>query len=260
MTKQGAGPGAAARGRLPRIEADPSRPLALALDSSGPVEVLAVVQGPLVLGQIQARRSRSDGDTLVASATRLLASLGRSVQDVSVVACVIGPGAFTGIRVGIATAEGLSDGLGIPALGYLATDGWAWAVRDCGAEVAVTLDARRGEVYTALYETAAGVPPGRVGEVELQSPRDWFGRLAERGLDRVRLVGDGALLYADLAREVLGEAVWMDPFGSRGPDLVGIAQDALGRLDGGLEDPKHTLRPLYLREHDGSRSPAPSGS
>jgi len=247
-------------GRLPRVEADPSSPLALALDSSGPVEVLTVVQGGLVLGQVQARRSRSDGDTLIASATGLLKSLGRRVQDLAVVACVIGPGAFTGTRVGLATAEGLSDGLGIPALGYLATDGWAWAARDCDGMVAVTLDARRGEVYTALYETSSCSVPRRIGEVDLQTPESWFALLAERVPGRVRLVGDGAILHSELARQALGEAAWLDPFGVSGPDLAGIAHDALARVAAGEAENSGPLRPLYLREHDGSRSPSVAAS
>lgn len=259
MSEDGRGPAARPVGRLPRVEADPTQPLALAFDASGPVEVLAVVQGNLLLGQVQARRSRAAGDTLAEAVTGLMASVGRCVQDLDVIACVIGPGAFTGVRVGIATAEGLSDGLGIPAFGYLSTDGWAWAGRDCGAPVAVTLDARRGEVYTALYESTAGQAPRRLDDVGLELPSAWFERLAGCGLVRTRLVGDGAVLYADLAREILGEVAWLDPLGPTAPDLCGVARDALVRL--GARDPGDSaaLRPLYLRAHDGSRVAFPAG-
>lgn len=238
---------------MPRIEVDPSAPLALAMDTSGPVETVTIVQGALVLTQAQARRSRSGNRVLSSTLVELLASVARTPRDLAVVAVVLGPGALTGVRVGIATAQGLADGLGIPALGYRSTDGWALAAGRSSRPVGVALDARRGEVYSALYEIPDAGPPQLVRDICLESPDSWFDALAERCPDGVVLVGDGSRLYADQGLARLGEGAWIGHQSPAGPDLSGIAMDALAQLDGPGKLEEGPLHPIYLRNHDGTR-------
>jgi tRNA threonylcarbamoyladenosine biosynthesis protein TsaB len=227
----------------PRVEADASAPLVLAVDTSCAVETLALTQGSIVLAQVHARRPKHRGAALATTIDAVLASVGRSMSDLAAVVVVSGPGAFTGLRVGVATVQGLASALQIPVWPASAMDGWAFA--GTAEVVGVTLDARRGEVYTALFRrTETGLHTER--GLDLQTPDAWAKELA--GHDGpVQLVGDGARLHADLFREVPG--LRLAPEWVAGPNLAPLAM----RVD--LEATPPAVVAVYLRAHDGTRTP-----
>jgi tRNA threonylcarbamoyladenosine biosynthesis protein TsaB len=236
-----------------RIRADSNAPLILALDTSGPVETFALSQGDLPLAQQHSRKPRAQGTALVESIERTLQSLERKPEDLSAIAVAVGPGSFTGLRVGIAVARGLADGLGIPTLGYPSTLGWACAMQGRKVPVGVTLDARRGELYTALYCTIAAGRPQLLREVRLESPESWARALAVDAADGALLVGDGALLYRSLLCSEPGSSLRIaEPFPA-GPDMSWVATDVARRI---AENPVETerLEPMYLRQHDGEKT------
>jgi len=236
---------------LPRIEADAEAPLALALDTSSSVDAIALAQGDLVLASRWVRRPRRRGSALAARISELLESVGRRTEDLSALAVVTAPAAFTGLRVGIATAQGLAAGLGIPSYAYDSTPGWAASAPACRCPVAVTLDARRSEVYTALYEVDADGVGTVLEPVSIQSPEQWFSLLEQRS-EELLLVGDGARLYRDMARERLGELARIPSRAGMAPDLGPLALEAVRRS--GLGQPGEVLSPLYLRGVDGAKS------
>ena len=246
-------------GPLPaaRVRADRNTPLVLALDSSGPVEALALVQGEFTLAQQHLRKERSGGTALAASVQRALASVERQPADLSAIAVAVGPGSFTGLRVGIAVARGLADALSIPTLSYPSTLGWAYSIRGAALPVAVTLDARRGEVYTALFETSTTGSVQACSETRLQSPDEWAETLLSTASDGAVLVGDGALLYRSLFEERLSSSFRIASPNPVGPELSWIAADVVRRLCDGVLTTER-LDPLYLRAHDGEKARAAS--
>ncbi len=235
----------------PRVSVDPSAPLVLALDTSGPIEGIALAQGDLVLGTWSGRRPGRAGSGLVGRIQQVLSWCGREANQLSGLAAVTGPGAFTGLRVGVATLRGMATALSIPTFAY--SSGTAWAAGLAGAElpVAVTLDARRREVYGALLRAPVDARPESLLEVRVREPREWFACLAAANscVEGVNLVGDGARLYADLAREILGERAHFADAVPAGASVAWMARDGIARLE--LGDPgDRPLRPLYLRDHD----------
>jgi tRNA A37 threonylcarbamoyladenosine modification protein TsaB len=145
----------------------------------------------------------------------------------------------------------MATALSIPTFGY--PSGVAWAAGLAGAQlpVAVTLDARRKEIYGALLRAPLGSPPESLLEVRVQDPREWFGCLAaaDNCADGVNLVGDGARLYAGLAREILGDRAHFGDAVPTGASVAWMARDGIVRLESG--DPGDgPLRPIYLRDHD----------
>jgi len=235
-----------------RIQADDKAPLILALDTSGPVETFALSQGGLPLAQLHSRKPRAQGTALMESIERTLRSLERKPEDLSVIAVAVGPGSFTGLRVGISIARGLADGLGIPTLGYPSTLGWACAMQGRTLPVGVTLDARRGELYTALYSTASGRPE-LLRDVRLESPESWARALAANAAKGALLVGDGALLYRSLLCSAPDSCVRIAEPTPVGPDMSWVASDVARRLvENSLETER--LEPIYLREHDGAKT------
>lgn len=233
----------------PRVEPDPADPLVLGIDTSCASDSIALARSGLVLASQQVRRPRRKGSALAVAIQRLLEAIGCSPSDLAAISVVTGPGAFTGLRVGIATAQGIASGLAIPTYACQATAAWAAAATACRVPVAVTLDARRRQIYSALYRVdAAG--PTELRPVLLQDPRSWFESLAD--LEGVLLAGDGGRLYADLAGEVLGDRALIPRTAIMAPDVGWVALEGARRLAD--QEPGERLDPLYLRDHDAAQA------
>jgi tRNA threonylcarbamoyladenosine biosynthesis protein TsaB len=235
----------------PRIQAQHDQPLVLLLDTSSAVEALALVQGELTIARQQLRRAKGRGSPLAQRIQGLLASVDRVPGDLAAVAVGIGPGAFTGVRVGIAVATGLATGLGVPLVGFDSLTPWAHAFGGVGL-VSVATDARRNEVYCATWRATGGALQP-VLPLQLVGPGEWLAGLAALG-ETMALLGDGARLYADQARSELGERAVVAGTCPSGPDLGAIGAGIARRLQAD-EPPGPSARPLYLREHDGTRVP-----
>jgi tRNA threonylcarbamoyl adenosine modification protein YeaZ len=165
-----------------------------------------------------------------------LADAGRTVKDIDAVVSGVGPGPFTGLRVGMVTAAAFADGAGIPVYGVCSLDGIGANTR--GRALAAT-DARRKEIYWAVYEDGV-----REGEPQVCRPSE----LPDTRADYA--IGEGASKYADeLPMDAEATAIY--------PDLVKLVELASPRLLAGA--PSEQLTPLYLRRPDAQPSkPAPS--
>jgi tRNA threonylcarbamoyl adenosine modification protein YeaZ len=190
--------------------------------------------------------ARAHGELLAPAIAEVLKAGGIGPGELSAVVAGVGPGPFTGLRVGLVTAAALADTLTIPVYGVCTLDALGWAVAYpelSGAPagpVLVATDARRHEVYWAIYSGGK-----RLSGPAVNRPSD----VDTPGV--VCAVGDGALRYAD----VLGVPVRDEP---RYPPALGLAGLAATRiLDGAPAEP---LTPLYLRRPDavapGARKPA----
>ncbi|HWH30387.1 MAG TPA: tRNA (adenosine(37)-N6)-threonylcarbamoyltransferase complex dimerization subunit type 1 TsaB [Mycobacteriales bacterium] len=218
--------------------------LVLGLDTSSPAVGVALVDlerqddGGVAWGRSavwQRVDGQRHGELLATGVAAVLDELHASRRSVGAVAVGVGPGPFTGLRVGIVTGLALADALGIPVYGCCSLD--AVGVWDDDARRVVVADARRREVYWAEYDDAgqrvAGpgvMPPAALADALGET--QWSGRV----------VGDGALRY----REAF--APWGVPDDPRYPSPDGLVLLAARRvLDGA---PSEQLTPLYLRRPD----------
>lgn len=160
---------------------------------------------------------------------------------VSRIAVGLGPGSFTGLRIGIATARGAGAAAGVPVVGVSTLDALASAaeVEGGGDSVLATVDARRGELFASLY-----VDGRRAWEPFVSGPEHLRARLSERG-EIVLAVGSGALRFRD---ELAGRAEV--PPGSSA--LHRIAAHHVCAL-GARATPESSLEPIYLRPPDAER-------
>jgi tRNA threonylcarbamoyladenosine biosynthesis protein TsaB len=199
-----------------------------------------------VLASFHSARDRRHAETLTPAIEFLCKQSRIDIKEVSVVAVDIGPGLFTGLRVGIATAKAVAQALRVPMIGLSSLDLLAFPLRHCNKVVVPVIDARRGEVFTAMYRQ---VPGGvqRVGDFALTSPQDLASEIQARNEDCV-LVGDGAMRYRDVFLDArhgeIGGAGLAHPSAAA---LVELAHPKALREE--FVQPWE-LEPLYLRKSD----------
>ncbi|WP_333768452.1 tRNA (adenosine(37)-N6)-threonylcarbamoyltransferase complex dimerization subunit type 1 TsaB [Streptomyces sp. IBSBF 2435] len=164
--------------------------LLLAFDTATPAVTAALHDGERVLAESTVVDARRHGELLVPAVDRVLTAAGRTLAEVTGIVVGVGPGPYTGLRVGLVTAASFGDALDVPVHGVCTLDGLAWAAGEAGLEgpFTVATDARRKEVYWARYDG----PAVRVTEPAV-------GRAADLPADVRALpaVGAGAALYPD---------------------------------------------------------------
>lgn len=216
----------------------------LVLDTATPAVTAAVVRVRDRLVEPVAVRVAADarrhGELLAPSIAAVLADAGIAAVDLAAVVVGTGPGPFTGLRVGLVTAAAFADALAVPAYGVCSLDGLGGAVRGVHSRVLVATDARRREVYWAVYENGV-----RVAGPAVDRPAELADRLAGLGVGLA--CGAGARQYAD----VLGLPVT----GPDSPDPVALAAVAADRVRSAA--PADPLTPLYLRHPDAAEPGRP---
>jgi tRNA threonylcarbamoyladenosine biosynthesis protein TsaB len=199
-----------------------------------------------VIASFHCSRDRRHAETL-APAIRFLCDQAKvELDDIGAVAVDIGPGLFTGLRVGLATAKAIAHARRIPMVGISSLDLAAFPARFTDRLVVSMIDARRGEVFYATYRR---VPGGiqRVSEPHVDQPADIVDQLIASG-DECLLVGDGAQRYADVFGAVSGVEVGMEGF--RHPTAGSLVELAHARA---LREEFVTIaeiEPMYLRAPD----------
>lgn len=190
---------------------------------------------------------RRHAESLAPMIEFVLAQAGVRPADLAAVAVDTGPGLFTGMRVGIATAQALAWSLEIPLVPVCSLDVLACRARTSTDLVATALDARRSEVYWALHKPRPEGGLARLGEPAVGSPDDLVELLADRA-EPVLCIGTGverhSAAFGALAWAELGGASMATPDAS---DIVAMAASLL--VADGTVDPAH-VQPAYLRAPD----------
>lgn len=177
----------------------------------------------------------------------LLRKLGWSVGSVSGVAVSIGPGSFTGLRVGLSTVKGLVYGWGVKVVGVPTLQANAARVTDWSGLICSLLDARKKEVYAALFRNCNGRLERLSGD--LVAPAQSIIEIVQNvdGENSCLFIGEGVKVYRHLLEEILGKKAELT-IGDGYPSVAGsAARLAEERLRRGDADPPEALVPLYLR-------------
>jgi len=203
--------------------------LALVIDTSSAAVTAGVVDDDRLLAERVTVNARAHGELLTPSIRACLAEAGAAMTDLAAVVAGVGPGPFTGLRVGLVTAAAICDALRIPGYPVCSLDAIAAAHPDRN-RLLVAGDARRKEIYWALYDAGRRRTEPAVGKPADLPPE----------LGAGAAVGAGAELYA----EVLGLPVLNGAY----PTVRGLATVALDRLRAGADGEPFT--PLYLRRPD----------
>lgn len=197
-----------------------------------------------VIGLFEVTRGRRHAETLVPAIDFLLSQADIGIDEIGVVAVDVGPGLFTGMRVGIAAAKALAQARRIPMIGISSLDLLAFPNRRTDRVIVPVIDARKGEVFWAMYRP---VPGGvqRVAEPAVGPVEDLVADLMARSEDAL-CVGDGALRYSDEILDGYHCEIGSDAHPSAAP-LVQLAHARALREE--WVNPRD-IEPIYLRLPD----------
>ena len=177
----------------------------LVIDTSGPVCGTAVLDGEKVYSEFTAQNRNTHSASLMPMIEAALNAAGSKLEDLDAVAAVTGPGSFTGVRIGVATAKGLAHGAGLPCIPVDALEALSMSAGDFDGVICPIQDARAGQVYGAAFrkeERLTGDAP-----MKLEDYLDTVEKLGERFL----FVGDGVPVHRESIAKRLGDRAVFAP-------------------------------------------------
>jgi tRNA threonylcarbamoyladenosine biosynthesis protein TsaB len=228
----------------------------LAFDTSANVTAVAVVSGDELLAEDIRAAEERHAETLLPRIQQCLQQSSLTLRDIDLFAVGVGPGSFTGVRVGVATAKGLALATGKPVRGVvslaaLASAAFAQAAVDA-AYVVPILDAYKGEVFAAVYRvsaTATELVLPAFNALPAEAAANIARQLAERGAQQARVLGSGYRRYAAEIAPALGAHVSM-PAELDEPSAREIAREAVRLMQHEGPSDLARLAPLYVRGSD----------
>ena len=218
--------------------------LILAFETSAKAASVALTEDRKLLAESYQNTGLTHSQTLLVMAEDLLKQCGKTVADVTAVAVANGPGSFTGIRIGVAAAKGFAWGAELPCVGVSTLSAMAVGLGIWQGYVCPVMDARRSQVYNALFHVDCGKYT-RIREDRAISLQE-LGEDVKNLPEPVFLVGDGSILcYNTLSEKVPG--LILPPEARMHQRASGVALEAERLLLGGGSFPSEALVPNYLR-------------
>lgn len=221
----------------------------LAIDSSTPVAGVAIIDKEKIWAESFLNTGYTHSELLMPMIESTFRKANLKPQEIDAIAVSKGPGSFTGLRIGMVTGKSLAQVLNkklisVPTLDILAFNLWGQ-----GGIICPTLNARKNEVYTALFEMQ-GQELVRLSEYMAISPLDLAKRLKAAMKQEVRFLGDGVLVYKELLQKELGSQARWVPITHLLPKASSLGLLGLKLLEEGQEDDIYTLEPLYIRKSE----------
>lgn len=222
----------------------------LGIDSSGLVASVAILENEVLLAEYTTDYKKTHSQTLLPMLDELCKMTELDMSTLDAIAIASGPGSFTGLRIGSATAKGLGLALKKPLIEVPTLEGLAWNLWGTERVVCPLMDARRNQVYAAAYEfrrqgenlqLEALIPQNPIAVIEMLEKVNGLGR-------EVVFLGDGVPVYLELIREHTKVPYSLAPAGNNRQRAAGIA--ALGAVyfkEGRVVDAAEH-QPEYLRK------------
>lgn len=217
----------------------------LAIDSSGIVASAAVVEDDNLLGEYTVNYKKTHSQTLLPMIDEVVRMLELDLQTVDAIAVAGGPGSFTGLRIGSATAKGLGLALEKPLIQVPTVDGLAYNLAGSGVLVCPLMDARRNQVYTGLYQFE-GYQMRTVLEQCAVGIDEITAQINARG-QAVTFLGDGVSVFASYLAQYCQVSYTFAPAHLNKQRASAVAVLAMEYFRAGNVQTAAEHRPEYLR-------------
>ena len=220
--------------------------LILGVESAGSQVGCAIGGHEGVLASAHTGKRRQHAESLAPQIDFVRRQAGIEFSELGVVAVDIGPGLYTGLRVGISSATTIAHALGIPMIGISSLDLLAFPARWTSRLIVTALDARRGELFTALFRKVPGWIQ-RIRDPQVNTPQELLAELMTIE-EPALLVGDGALRYQEIFSSI--RRVEMAEQGLANPSARSLVQLAHAQALREEFVPSRDIKPIYLRQPD----------
>jgi tRNA threonylcarbamoyladenosine biosynthesis protein TsaB len=215
----------------------------LGIDTSTPCGSVGLIDGDRVLADDLLNVPVTHSERLLGSVERVLQGAGWSLKDVEGWALSLGPGSFTGLRIGVSVVKGLAFATGRPIAGVPSLDVLAFQIAPTPYLICPVLDARKEEVYTALYRYGEGDLPERLTPYQTCRPEELISQIREKTI----FIGDGVKTYGDLLRNHLHSLAAFPISSLHVPHGSTVARIGLDLLRRGENLDLAAFTPIYVR-------------
>lgn len=227
--------------------------LCLSLETSTKACSVALVEDDTTLGEITINSDITHSQKLLPAVDMLLKSLGKSLEDIKLIGVAVGPGSFTGLRIGIATAKGLAYGKKIPVVGVSTLKALALLGNSKNQTIVPILNARRNQVYTAIYrheesERIHTIYPDNVIKLDELIAK------VEQVEGELLFIGDGVPVFKDKIEELIGKRAQFMPQFSYMPRAISVAVLAIKEYKQYGQGDIYKVKPEYLRLSEAERN------
>lgn len=214
----------------------------LGIETSTKTGSVAVASEDGVIAQYSLNIEVTHSERLMAAVDRVLKDTGLAIADMGAYAVAIGPGSFTGLRIGLAAVKGLALVTGKPIAAVPTLQALAANLPFAGHPVCPLLDARKSEVYAALYRCDGRAPAALMAEAVLS-----LSRLSERITERTIFTGEASRLFRPDIEKIFGERALFAPHSATLPSAATIAELGLALVKSGRQADPDSLTPMYIR-------------
>lgn len=223
----------------------------LALDSSGPNCSVSLVDDEKIIANFNINNGITHSETLVPLIDELFKFSKMSINDVDAFACSIGPGSFTGLRIGIATIKGFALSLNKPVISVPTLLSLAYNVPHFDGIVCTVLDARNDNVYSALFNVK--VKPEMIGDYITDTIDTLISELKKYN-SNILFVGDGSVSFKERFENEFKERAFFMPSHLNEQTALSVAKSAFDKALLNDYDSVDAMHPLYLRKSQAERA------
>lgn len=222
-----------------------------AIDTSSIVATCAVMDDEKLIGEYTINHKRTHSQKLMPMIKELMESCELKIDDIDVFAASVGPGSFTGLRIGIATIKALAHTVNKPVVGVPTIDALAYNIPYFDGLIVPIMDARRKRVYTGIYhwERDKFVIDKNQDVLEIDKLID----ILKKRKEYIILSGDAVHIYRDKIIEVLGQKAIFAPRHLNMPRSSSVAELAMEKYRQGEYQSFYDLVPEYLRKSQAER-------
>ena len=220
----------------------------LSIDSSTPIASVAVLKDDVILGEALLNTQNTHSEKLLLLVSHLLQELNLSLKEVETIAVAQGPGSFTGLRIGMATAKGLAQAGAKKLIAVPTLDALAYNLLGRQGIICPILNAKKNEVYTALYQSE-GETLKRLSDYWAIKPEELANKLHDFA-ETVCFLGDGVNIYRHILIDSLKESVVFAPAHQTLPRAASIAALAWQRAKQNDFDDLYDCSIIYVRKSE----------
>ncbi len=217
----------------------------LALETATMAGSIALVDDEELIAEVKLNINIAHAERLIPSIDYLLNSSRLSIKDIDAFAVSIGPGSFTGLRIGLSTAKGFCYASEKPLVPVPTLDAFARTLPFCPHLICPLLDARKNEVYSGIYKWEGSQCKKIMPEIAI-SPAG----LLKEIKDAAVFMGDGAKMYKKLILDALGDNAIFAPLSKMSPSASSVAEIAVEKLKEGITIDPVALTPFYIRKSE----------